>query len=269
MYKFKVTNFDLEKTLECGQCFHFTKLGVNEYIVYGFETVCRVQQKNNELSVFCSNTDIAYWKTYFTLDVDYTHIIEYLKSFATGNKDNFALNALEKGCGIRILNQPLFETCCSYILSQQNRIPRIQQMVFTLSENYSTVKQELEGVEYFCFPSVEDLKKVNQKSFEDLKYGYRSEYLYKFVQNWNNISNLFTHAYEKDKLILKTQKGIGEKVANCICLYGLNELDAFPIDTWMNKIIQEEYLNKGENLVLPNKYAGILQQHMFYTKRLK
>ena len=269
MYKFKFTNFDLEKTLECGQCFHFIKLNTNEYIVYGFESVCKVLQMGNEVIIYCSDKDINYWVGYFTLNIDYTYILEYLKSFAISNQDNFALNALETGNGIRILKQPLFETCCSYILSQQNRIPRIQQMVFTLSNNFSTFKIELDGELYFCFPSVEDLKKVDQKSFEDLKFGYRSGYLYNFIQNWDFLKDLFSHNYEKDKTLLKSQMGIGEKVANCICLYGLNELDAFPVDTWMKKIIQEEYTEKGKKLILPDKYAGILQQHMFYTKRLK
>lgn len=269
MYTFIVTGFDLEKTLECGQCFHFTKLNLNEYLVCGLEKMCRIVQKGDNVTIYCSNEDVYYWVDYFSLNIDYDNILWYLQSIAIRNRDNFALNALRMGRGIRILKQPLFETCCSYILSQQNRIPRIQQMVFTLSEKYSTVKQELEGIEYSCFPSVSDLEKLDQKSFEDLKFGYRSEYLYDFVQNWKDTSNLFTNNYKKDKTVLKAQKGIGEKVANCICLYGLNELDAFPVDTWMKKIIQEEYTEKGKKLILPDKYAGILQQYMFYTKRLK
>ena len=205
----KIDNFDLVKTMECGQCFHYEKVGDKRYIVYGQKSVCEIEQLEDR---FYIETDaLEYWKSYFALDMNYGEILKYLKDFAEKNNDEFSLKSLEKGKGIRILRQPFFETCCSYILSQQNNIPRIRKMVFELSDKYSKNKGYIAGDAF----------------------------------------------------------NIGEKVANCICLYGFEEYDAFPIDVWMKRIIKEEYEDKGKKLNIPDKYAGILQQYMFYTKRLE
>ena len=135
-YYFTVDDsFNLEKTMECGQCFHYAKLKDNKYRVYGLNKVCEIEQENN---IICIDADgIEYWKMYFALNEDYSKIIEYLIDFCKRNNDAFGLRAIESGKGIRILAQPFFETCCSFILSQQNNIPRIRKMVFALSEKYS------------------------------------------------------------------------------------------------------------------------------------
>lgn len=269
MYKiekiYKDETFDLVKTLECGQCFHFEKLSDNKYLVYGFNSICIIEDKGQFLEILTDK--LSYWVSYFSLDVDYKKIIKYLKDFANSNNDIFMLRSIEEGIGIRILRQPYFETCCSYILSQQNRIPRIQKMVFELSRKYSSKVLRINGVDYSLFPSNKDLKNVTVDEYKNIGLGYRSEYLYDFVQNWESIFDRIRFNYQLDKELLKSCKGIGEKVANCICLFCLEELDSFPIDTWMNKIIQKEYKEKNMELKLPDKYAGILQQFMFYYVR--
>ena len=269
VYKIEKLNIDstfhIGKTLECGQCFHFHKLEENKYIVYGLSSICIVEQYENYIELFTDN--LNYWKHYFSLDQNYQSIIEYLKSFAKKNNDVFMLNSINSGIGIRVLRQPYFETCCSYILSQQNRIPRIQKMVFELSQKFSSKIINIDGVNYSLFPSNKDLQMVSVEDYNKLGLGYRSEYLYDFVKNWDSVFDRIRFKYENDKELLKSCKGIGEKVANCICLYGLSELDAFPIDTWMKKIIQQEYVSKNKKLEIPKKYAGILQQFMFYYVR--
>lgn len=257
--------FNLTKTLECGQSFHFEKIDSKKYIVYGFNSICIIEDKGLFLELLTDN--LPYWISYFALDKNYSKIIQYLRGFAKLNSDSFMLRSIEVGEGIRILRQPYFEICCSYILSQQNRIPRIQKMVFELSRKYSSRVVRVNGVDYSLFPSNKDLQGVLIDEYKSMGLGYRSEYLFNFVQNWENIFDKIKFKYEEDKELLKSCKGIGEKVANCICLYGLEELDSFPIDTWMKKIIQKEYVEKGKELKLPDKYAGILQQFMFYYVR--
>ena len=257
-------SFNLKKTLECGQCFHYLK-EKDEYIVFGENSVCRASQNKDILTL--DTTDYEAWKKYFALDEQYSNIIKYLVSFSKENDDLFSLQSINKGCGIRILRQPLFETCCSFILSQQNNIPRIQKMIFTLSEKYSSNTAILHGVKYSCFPSPEDLSKVSIEAYKAIGFGYRAEYIYNFIKIWSQLKNSLSGEYSKDKEILMSCKGIGTKVADCICLYGLHELDAFPIDTWMKKIINEEYKEKGKELIIPSQYAGILQQFMFDNKR--
>lgn len=265
-YYFTVDNsFDIEKIMECGQCFHYDKLRKNKYRVYGLNKVCEIEQENQ---IICIDTnDIEYWKMYFALDEDYSKIIEYLTDFCMKNNDEFGLRAIESGIGIRILAQPFFETCCSFILSQQNNIPRIRKMIFALSEKFSQNKVYFNGRWLSCFPHYKDFDFVSEEDLRNIGLGYRAEYLKLFADNWESISDKVRFDYEYDFELFKSCKGIGDKVANCICLYGFMEYDAFPIDVWMKKIIKEEYTDKGRELKIPDKYAGILQQFMFYTKR--
>ena len=157
---------------------------------------------------------------------------------------------------------------------------------FTLNINQNEINESFRGIllvyntkdellgyiagdEFNCFPSPNDLKGVSEEEYKNLGFGYRSAYIKDFVENWDNIIDRVTSDYDSDFNLLKGCKGIGDKVANCICLYGFEEYDAFPIDVWMKRIIKEEYEDKGKKLNIPNKYAGILQQYMFYTKRLE
>ena len=261
--------FDLEKTMECGQCFHYEKIDSYKYLIYGHFSVCEVAQNKNVLTI---NTDANHkelWQMYFKLDMDYSYIINYLTDFCRNNNDDFGLKAIEQGKGIRILAQPFFETCCSYILSQQNNIPRIRKMIFALSEKYSSDKVYFNGMWYHCFPHFKDFDLIEVEDLRNLGFGYRAEYLKEFADNWSETADKVRFKYENDFELFKSCKGIGDKVANCICLYAYEEYDAFPIDVWMKKIIKEEYTDKGKELKIPERYAGILQQFMFYTKRLE
>ena len=262
-------SFDIVKTMECGQCFHYEKLRDNKYRVYGLNKVCEIEQENNIICIDCGNSDLDYWKIYFALEIDYSEIIEYLIDFCRKNNDEFGLRAIEKGKGIRILAQPFFETCCSFILSQRNSIPRIRKMVFGLSEKYSRNQVYFNGCWFNCFPNYKDFDFITLEELKGLGLGYRAEYLKEFADKWESISDKVKFDYKSDFELFKSCKGIGDKVSNCICLYGYNELDAFPIDVWMERIIKEEYTDKGKELKIPKKYAGILQQFMFYTKRLE
>lgn len=259
--------FDLEKTIECGQCFHYIKTD-DGYIIFGTDSVCKVVQNGTTLVLESDGHDY-YWVVCLGLHEQYQKVIEYLTDWAQEQKDEFALEAIKQGTGIRIMHQSLFEICVSFIISQRNRIPRIQKAVFDLSEKYSSIVATLDGKEYKCFPSPTDLKRLKVEDYKALGLGYRSNYLYEFVQNWDNIKDRFLGNYGMDKAILKACKGIGDKVADCICLYGFHQFDAFPVDTWINKIIIDEYTSKGKELVKPPKYGGILQQFMFYTKRMQ
>ena len=250
--------FDLEKTLNCGQCFHFHKIDENVYKVWGKNSICHIEQKSNQLYIDTNN--LKYWIDYFDLDTDYKKIFDYLTEHCTKNNDQYSLRALSAGKGIHILRQPLFETCCSYIISQRNSIPRIQKTIFAISENFSSSSCN-------CFPSADDFIRLRISDLSCIPLGYRRDYLVNFYNNWNLIKTNLEKNYEEDFKTLCKIKGIGPKVANCICLYGLNYLDAFPIDVWIGRIIKQEYTDKGKELILPEKYAGILQQCMFYYER--
>lgn len=270
MYYFDIgidNTFDLNKTMECGQCFHYIKCEENKYIVFGANCTCEVMQFSDILRIWCDSDKEEYWKDYFDFNADYSEIIMSLREHCIENNDLFGMKSIENGMGIHILNQPYFETACSFILSQQNNIPRIQKMVFGISEKYGREKVEYEGREYFCFPWRRDLSAATIEELEKLGLGYRAKYLNKFVENWPNIIDRVKFDYCSDFELFKSCYGIGDKVSNCICLYGLHETDAFPIDVWMKRILKEEYTDKGLTFIMPKENAGILQQFMFYTKR--
>ena len=166
------------------------------------------------------------------------------------SNDNFLKAAYQFGNGIRILRQDLWEVIISFIISQNNNIPRIKRSIEKLCENNGGK-----------FPDVHDLQKL---SFIDCGLGYRDEYLRTIAKEWSDWDRRYPpQNYDEWKLLLKGFKGIGEKVANCICLFSLHYLDAFPVDTHIRKILDREY--GGE---LPDwafgKYAGLFQQYLFY-----
>lgn len=267
--------FDLHKTMESGQCFNYIRLSDNDYIVMANGMVCEAiwGPTSNELEIVSDNQE--YWKYYFAIDEDYAGINSYLKDIATLNKDSFALASIAAGQGIRILRQPLFETCCEFIISQQNNIPRIRKIIFNISEKYSKpvifdslcIPQN----KFYPFPSYNELISATVQDFKDLGLGYRAEYLYSLIQNWPRIEKALYNCSSGEQVfdVLTSCKGIGKKVANCIMLFGIGCLNAFPIDVWMGRVIKEEYEDKGKQLILPDKYAGILQQYMFWNKRKK
>lgn len=170
-------------------------------------------------------------------------IIKYLD-------DDYLKTAYEFGSGIRILRQDLWEVIVSFIISQNNNIPRIKRSVERLCENNGG-----------RFPDAHDLQNL---SFIGCGLGYRDEYLRAIAKGWSDWDRRYPpQNYDEWKLLLKGFKGVGEKVSNCVCLFSLHYLDAFPIDVHIKRILDREY--SGD---MPewgkSKYAGLFQQFIFY-----
>ena len=138
----------------------------------------------------------------------------------------------------------------SFIISQNNNIPRIKRSIEKLCENNGGK-----------FPDIHDLQKL---SFIDCGLGYRDEYLRAIAEQWSDWDRRYPpQNYNEWKLLLKGFKGIGEKVANCILLFGLHYLDAFPVDVHIKRILDREYNGKLPEWA-ESKYAGLFQQYLFY-----
>ncbi|HKL98288.1 MAG TPA: DNA glycosylase [Mobilitalea sp.] len=262
-------NLNILQIAESGQCFRMNKIDENKYnlIAYG-RYLEIIQSGRNEFELSCSEEEYQQvWRNYFDLDYDYGSIINAL----TEGEDEFLKSAAEYGNGIRILQQEPFEMLISFIISQNKNIPSIKNCIERICEKYGDRNVNPENnVVYYTFPLPKQLVNATQEELRELKLGYRDEYILgaarAVVEGNIDLNALKACSHEEAVVILKGLKGIGDKVANCVSLYGLHHIEAFPIDVWISKVLVEIY-NNNFNVDLYKGYAGIIQQYMFYYIR--
>lgn len=274
----EIRDFNLMQTLECGQCFHFEKTGEMEYAVVHQKRLLHIKQEGNRL--FCRNTTPDefenVWREYFDLDRDYGRIKRYLVQ-----SDKRLEDAVRINYGMRILNQQFEETLMSFIISQNKQIPHIKKIVREISEKYGDYLGTINDMEFYSFPDREQLKRITVEDYRACKTGFRAPYLYdaseKLSQPGFDIKELKHAGYEKAKERLITIKGVGEKVANCVLLFSLGYRNAFPVDVWIKRIMEQMYFGKstGNNEIMQfaekrfGEYGGYAQQYLFYYERNK
>jgi len=262
MLRIYAQNFDLNQIAESGQCFRWFKIedSVPHYHIIAFNKVLDIFQQKNAIYFNCSKEDFDnIWFKYFDLNMRY----EEMASALIDSNDNFLSSAYEYGSGIRILNQPLWETIVSFIISQRKSIPAIKTSIERLCRAYG---EQIDSTNYYSFPNPEQLIDMSK---DDCGLGYRLLYINelakKVVNNEFNLKKLYC-CYHSAKEQLLSVHGIGEKVANCVLLFGLGHLNACPIDVWMQKIIDEEYSGIKPQW-MESDFAGVFQQYAFYYKR--
>ncbi len=201
------------------------------------------------------------WVHYFDLENNYE---KYLKTIEDlDGRYDYLNKASRVSSGIRILNQDAFEMLISFIISQRNNIPRICASVEKLARTYGEQKQDkFTGMAFWTFPTEFSLP-ITSGEYAELGFGYRDAYLagaVKAVQNYG------IEAFNSKEKVLSL-KGVGEKVANCYCLFGLHQLGMFPVDVWIQRII-DNYFNGVIDITPFEEFAGVAQQYMFYYERL-
>ncbi len=257
----EIPYFNLEQIAESGQCFRWIKLEQDKYRIVAFGKCIEVLQEGTKISFDCSQEDFDnIWYNYFDLGTDYESIVR-----AVSENDVFLQKAVCAAGGIRILNQELWEMVISFIISQNNNIPRIKKSIEAICKG---IGKKL-GEEIYCFPTHEEILKADRSVISGAGLGYRDIYIIELCEKYAPdviLKEAKNMGYEEALKYYMSFKGIGKKVANCICLFGLHQLDACPIDTWMQKIIDEEYAG-----VIPGwmkgEFAGVYQQYAFYYKR--
>lgn len=277
IYLYNVEDFDLGQTLECGQCFRFNKIKDNEYIIVAYHIMQRVGQVQDTVIFYDCDIDTFnnVWYEYFDFGTNYKEIKDYLLKY-----DDKLKEAIEKKNGIRILKQEFFENLLSFIISQNKQIPHIMKIVDDIANKYGDKLGEYEGREYYSFPTVEQLADASEEDFKELRTGFRAPYLMDAIKlvsdgsiNVNNFSDLTTLEVEKELIKIK---GVGTKVANCVLLFSLGRRDAFPVDVWIQRIMEELYYNgeKTKKEVIIDfakehfgEYGGYAQQYLFYYAR--
>ena len=269
-FDFDATYFNPVHTLDCGQVFRFAPFKEG-FKVHSADKVCYIHTENNKTVVESEDSD--YFYNYFDLDRDYKEIAENAKSY------NIPLlsRSAESCKGLRLLNQNKEEMIYSFIISQNNNIPRIKGIIEKICVGLGE-KRESEFGQFYTFPSSHVLAGAGAEFFRACGAGYRDSYLEKTSQKIakEGISHLENSEGAALKGELLKYKGIGGKVADCIALFGFKKTDSFPVDTWIEKIYREDF--KGElksrekiaeyfkNLFKEN--SGFIQQYLFYGKRL-
>lgn len=259
-------NFSVAQTFDCGQCFRFEVSG-NSAEGYAFGkkiTFRQVSDSEIEISPCTAEEFEKLWKSYLSLDTDYGDIRSKLTSLRAG--DEKLSMAMESGKGIRILRQQPWETLCSFIISQNNNIPRIKKIIAALCK----AGAELTGGSEIDFPSPEVLIKMGVDGIFALKTGFRAAYLYDAackVQSGDILlEKVFELSCEDASKELCRIKGVGPKVAACTLLFGFGKYDSFPIDVWVKRVMAEYYGGEinGSDF---GEYAGLAQQYLFYHRR--
>ena len=254
-------NFDPIVSCECGQCFRFDTIDGDTCTLYACGRALTVKRQENGW-LFCDITEEEFSESfvrYFDLERDYSGII------ASFSEDDSLSRAASSGSGIRIFRQDGWETLISFIISANNNIPRIKKIIDSLCRLYG---EEENG--YFSFPSPEKLYEVGIEGLAPIKAGFRAKYIYdaacKIVSGEVSLEQVATCGYAQALEELKKIKGVGDKVANCVLLFGFGYYEAFPIDVWVKRVI-EKYYGEGFDPTVFGKYAGIAQQYLFYYER--
>lgn len=251
--------FDLALTLDCGQAFRWTQCEDGAFEGIAKNKYLKIQQIGTNL-IFYNTTEDDFkniWFEYFDLGRNYNEII------SRANKDCRLSPMTAKCKGIRILHQEPWEALCSFIISQNNNIPRIKGIIERLCENFG------EPIENgFSFPSPEKLKDLSVEDLAPLRSGFRAKYILdaaKKCSDFLNLNYISTLPIDKAREQLMSITGVGPKVADCTLLYGMGFINAFPIDVWMKKAMSTIFASGfPENL---KDCAGIVQQYIFHYIR--
>lgn len=281
-YKLKnVESFELRDIFECGQCFRWNKQEDGSYTGVFKNNVLNVKKNKDEIIFegICENEIQQTVENYFDLNRNYEKIKEQLSKIDQNMK-----KSIEYGNGIRILNQDLWETIISFIISANNNIPRIKGIIERLSEKYGD-EIKYKGNKYYTFPTPEQLKNVTVEEYRKLGLGFRDIRLYETtkmilnkqvdIENMKNNPNTIEVREELLKL-----SGVGPKVADCILLFSdLKRFEVFPIDVWVRRVMNDLYIKNEDETKVDKKQiekianekfgdlAGLAQQYLFYWRR--
>ena len=264
MITVELDNFSLKEICQSGQCFRMKEINENTYDLIAGDKYLKINQEGTIVNFYCSDVEfLCYWVPYFDLDADYGRYIE-----AVNPRDKYLCQAAEAGSGIRILQQDLWEMIITFLISQQNNISRIRGCIERLCQRYGRHLTAEDGTEFFSFPEPEELLVATEEELRSLGMGYRARYLVETTRSicqgeisLEKIRKMKYYGHARKELLKLS--GVGEKVADCICLFALHHMDAFPVDTHIRQVLEEHY-KRG----FPNRryrgMRGIMQQYIFY-----
>ncbi|HIS15457.1 MAG TPA: DNA glycosylase [Candidatus Scatomorpha merdavium] len=258
-----VQELNPQRTFDCGQCFRWNADAEGKYRGVASGKAAVVWAEAGRTYIECAAGDIYFWRDYLDMETDYAEarrsieVCDYLRDCAA------------YGEGIRILRQDKWEALCSFIISQCNNIPRIKGIVEKLCSLYGEPVEAPWG-EARAFPTAERVADLSEEALAPLRSGYRAPYILaaaRAVAGGDiDLDATALLPCGEARAELKKLNGVGDKVANCVVLFGLHQLDAFPVDVWIKRALAAN-MPKGFDPSSLGKYAGLAQQYMFFHAR--
>lgn len=268
-----ISDFNPVHIFECGQAFRWNWDGKG-YVGIVRDKPLRVLWEND--AVILENASLEdyrkLWEDYFDLKRNYAHIKREL------SKDDIMKEAVRYGWGIRILNQDPWETLISFIISANNAISRIKRSIESISKKFGRAVY-WDGREFYTFPEPERLASASEEELLDCGVGYRASYIIKTAKMvYNQEIDLWNIKNMKYEDALKTMLkfyGVGPKVADCVLLFSMGKREAFPVDVWVQRVMETLYFGKGATPAKIKSFAkdkfgelaGYAQQYLFYYAR--
>lgn len=258
-----IGSFSLKNTLDCGQCFRWEEQVDGSYLGIVKNSVVKASQTGNvlkleELSQNSINKED--WQEYFGFDTDYVTIESKLKS------DDLLTRAYKLSPGIRILKQDPWEALISFIISQNNNIPRIKKIIKSLCQ--AAGQEIISGM--FKFPTPQQILNLSNEKLESIKSGFRAKYIKNAAELVMNgtVSLKELAAKPNDEALdeLIKIKGVGVKVGSCVLIYGFNKLDVVPVDVWVKRGIDKYFKNGWPAEV--KGLEGVAAQYLYNFVRI-
>ena len=279
---------DIETIYRSGQCFNIIKKD-NVYKIISTDKLCVFKRHETKSEIYMRKDEEDYWTRYFNLNTDFKEYLDILKN----DNNEFIKKCANYSTGMIILKQDLWECMMSFIISQRKSIPSIKTSLELLSEkfgqNHESFLENFVLIKYKSLPQLQDFNwflknkdkdeiinylqaKNNKKEYikpnisqlQELLscgLGYRDEYILQAAE-WMSRKPNISEGYDNHLNTLMKIKGIGKKVANCITLFSFNDFDAFPVDVWIQRILDKKLL--PEDLSQYQKFLGFLQQIIFF-----
>lgn len=261
-----VKDFNVDHIFDCGQCFRWKKQENGSYTGVAKGKIANMAVVDGNLIIDnCTEDDYEeVWKDYLDMDTDYGEIKRRLMK-----NDPIIKGAIEHGTGIRILKQDLWESIVSFIISQNNHIPRIKRCIASVADGFGEKVGTYMGEDFYSLPDPEKLGSLSVSDLSEIKLGYRAKYLIDMSRQVQK------YGLPKDYDELVELTGVGPKVANCVCLFGLGQTGSFPIDIWVKRVMSNLYGLPENDMKLIKQFAeakfgnlgGYAQQYLFYSVR--
>ena len=256
------SNYNITNILNSGQVFSFEPYE-DGFKVYSADKCCVAVPDGDDTIVYCYDEDLDYWYKYFNVEIAHKASDLFSKS-----DNKFIKMCSDYANGMTILKQDIWEMICSYIISQRNNIPAIKgvlqkiRMKFGEKRYFNVDKYHFE---FYTFPTAEQLRDITIQDLQGLSLGYRDKYIMDAIKWWHNTDiNKLIHKNRDEHLeALKEIKGVGIKVANCISLFAFNDFECFPIDVWIQRVLDKKLVT-NEDIEKYWEYAGFLNQIIYF-----
>lgn len=272
-----IRDFCTDHIFDCGQAFRWERQQDGSYTGIAGKHIANVQYEEGRLTIRNASEEEfqSFWKQYLDLERDYGTIKASLSE-----RDPVIKSAIRSGEGIRLLQQDKWETLLSFIISQNNHIPRIKKCIESLCRHFGERAGTYEGKEYYAFPSPETLAALEPEDLAVCRLGYRAKYLIQTArqaasEGLDRLERAGTPQYPSGEAFdyVRSFSGVGPKVANCILLFSMGKYDRFPIDVWMKKVMEQLYgiadpkeMQRFAEETF-GEYSGFAQQYLFYHIR--